>query len=59
MTKLSYEEENKLLRAIITDIFYMAERYAKSRKTYAPEIIKERKLDLWKLGFDKKVQDNL
>ena len=41
----------KELEKIIIDTFWMAERYACGRRTYAPEIIKESKNKLKELGI--------
>ena len=50
-TKKQLEIENKALREIITDIFWMARRYAHGRHTCAPSIIRDAYHAVKKMGI--------
>ena len=48
---MTLEEENKILRRVIQDTFWMARRYAHGRHTYVPSIIRENYKIIKELGI--------
>lgn len=52
MRQINWKHRSKVLESIVTDIYWMARRYANGRQTYAPSLYNDAIQKAQELGLD-------